>query len=93
MSSLIIEKMIPAAVAVIAAIAMTASVAHAAAKEVKAPSASTASTSWSAEAGLGYDSNVYRTHSGSYTDFAPVSPVSVTPEVQAGFFVDRKSVV
>ena len=84
MSSLIFEKMIPAAVAVIAAIAMTASVAHAADEKVKAPSAS---TSWSAEAGLGYDSNVYRTHSGSYTDFAPLIAVPVTPKVQSGFFV------
>lgn len=42
---------------------------------------------WQADVGLGYDSNVYRTHSGSYTDYYPATPVLVNPTVQSGFYV------
>ena len=44
---------------------------------------------WSlqAEIGVGFDSNVYRTPSDPYIDFAPTIPVAITPNVQSGFFV------
>ncbi len=42
---------------------------------------------WQADVGLGYDSNIYRTHSGSYTDYYPATPVLVNPSVQSGFYV------
>lgn len=44
---------------------------------------------WSlqAEIGIGFDSNVYRTPSDPYTDFAPTLPAAITPNVQSGFFV------
>lgn len=45
---------------------------------------------WQGEVGLGYDSNMFRTHSGSYTDFYPATPVAVTPNVQSGFYVPYK---
>ncbi len=47
----------------------------------------------SIDAGFGYDSNAYRTHFGSYTDFAPTVAVPVTPKVQSGSFfpIDLKA--
>lgn len=46
--------------------------------------------SWSAEAGLGYDTNVYRSHQGSYINYYPAVPTTVNPKVQSGFFVPFK---
>lgn len=46
---------------------------------------------WSANAGLGYDSNAYRTHSGSYIDYSlarfPALNKNIVPIIQSGFFV------
>jgi len=42
---------------------------------------------WSANVGLGFDSNIYRAPSESYVDFAPTVPVAVTPDEQSGFYV------
>lgn len=55
-----------------------------------APSGSSvADDPWSyhAELGLGYDSNVYRTPSDPYVDYARTSLPLVTPDVQSGFFL------
>ncbi len=40
-----------------------------------------------AGAGLGYDSNVYLAHDGSYVDLAQTGSPLVTPEIQSGFFI------
>jgi hypothetical protein len=46
---------------------------------------------WSADAGLGYDSNAYRTHSGNYIDHSLARPgvtaSTIVPVIQSGFFV------
>lgn len=43
--------------------------------------------SWTANVGLGFDSNIYRAPSGSYVDYAPATPVAITPDEQSGFYV------
>ncbi|MEQ1814684.1 MAG: hypothetical protein ABL860_09590 [Candidatus Nitrotoga sp.] len=49
---------------------------------------------WSANAGLGYDGNAYRTHSGIYVDhsiarngFPAINAPTIVPVIQSGFFV------
>ncbi len=46
---------------------------------------------WSANAGLGYDGNAYRTHSGRYIDHSlarfPALNANIVPVIQSGFFV------
>lgn len=49
--------------------------------------------SWFAEAGLGYDTNVYRVHQGNYINYYPATPTPMTPKVQSGFFVPFKGKV
>lgn len=61
----------------------------------------TSKIKWSADAGLGYDNNAYRTHNGSYIDHSLARPADTTganqgpaitaptivPVIQSGFFV------
>ncbi|MEQ1838440.1 MAG: hypothetical protein ABL858_08950 [Candidatus Nitrotoga sp.] len=46
---------------------------------------------WSMNAGLGYDGNAYRTHSGNYIDHSlarfPALNANIVPVIQSGFFV------
>ncbi len=44
----------------------------------------------SASAAIGYNSNVYRTHDGTYTDWADNATPTVNPNVQSGFFIPLK---
>ena len=41
----------------------------------------------SAKVGIGYNSNIYRTHDGTYTDWADNATPIVNPNVQSGFFI------
>ena len=46
-----------------------------------------AGLSWNANAGIGFDSNIYRAPSEAYIDYAPTASVAVTPDEQSGFYV------
>ncbi|MDP2689300.1 MAG: hypothetical protein Q8P48_04205 [Deltaproteobacteria bacterium] len=73
---------------VFAAAASVAAPASAAPKAEEQKQANTASGfSISAGAGLGYDSNVYKTPNGPYVDFAQAGNPTVTPTQKTGVFV------
>jgi len=44
----------------------------------------------SASAAMGYNSNVYRTPDGTYTDWWQTTAPTITPNIQSGFFVPLK---
>ena len=58
-----------------------------------APIIEQSNITWSAATGLGYDSNVYQAPSASYIDYAPATPVLVTPQSKTGFFVPYEAKV
>ena len=74
--------------AVLAVLVITATDIQAAPPAAK-PKAPAAYDPWSyhAEIGIGFDSNVYRSPSDPYRDYAKTIPPTVTPNVQSGFFV------
>lgn len=67
------------------AVASAASAPESAAKT--APVAEQGNFTWSAAAGLGYDSNVYEAPRAPYVDYALAAPALVTPQAKSGFFV------